>query len=82
MRISAILYPLRLRIGRAFPVEAIEGQKPYDLPFSPLDLSEASMLEHLGFQFEGHESVSVCDPCEIPIATFVFEKKRPAWKFW
>lgn len=50
------------------------GQHPvddeYPLPFHPLELSEAAMLLHLGFQFEGMPSEWVCEPSEIPVARF------------
>jgi len=52
----------------------------YPLPFHPLDLSEASLLEHLGFQFEGRREDWVCDPDSIALAHYTV--KRPFWQFW
>lgn len=59
------------------------GGAAYPLPFHPLELSEASMLYHLGFQFEGHPNDWVSDPDEIPLVRFaVSSKRRLSWKFW
>jgi hypothetical protein len=63
-------------------VEVDADEEPYPLPFHPLDLSEASMLQHLGFQFEGHIENWVCDPDTIPITTYSVAKRRRSWKFW
>ena len=63
-----------------FPVDDEDDREPYFLPFHPLDLSEASMLQHLGFQFEGYPKDWVCDPAKVLIAKFAIEKAR--WKFW
>jgi hypothetical protein len=57
-------------------VEVDEGEEPYPLPFHPLELSEASMLQHLGFQFEGGIENWVCDPDDIPIAAYSLAKPR------
>lgn len=66
-----------------FAVDDGEGEdEPYPLPFHPLELAEASLLHHLGFQFEGYVKDWVCDPADIPIATFAAAGKRPFWKFW
>jgi len=65
------------------------GQFPagstYPLPFHPLELSEACVRAHLGFQFEGSPVDCVVDPDEVPIASFSFgapKVSRPRWKFW
>jgi hypothetical protein len=52
------------------PVDVGDGDDPYPLPFHPLELSEACMLNHMGYQFEGRPSDWVCDPAEIPILSF------------
>ncbi|MEM9476373.1 MAG: hypothetical protein AAGA71_13845 [Pseudomonadota bacterium] len=52
------------------------------IPFHPLDMSDAALLVHLGFQFEGHPQDWVCDPMEIPIARFSIKRNRPFWKVW
>jgi hypothetical protein len=58
----------------AFEEPFWNGQHPvdaeYPLPFHPLELSEASLLQHMGFQFEGMPSAWVCEPSEIPLARF------------
>ncbi len=60
-----------------------EGEEdPYPFAFHPLELAEISLLHHLGYQFEGRPSDWVCDPAEIPIATFQIKAQRPFWKFW
>lgn len=63
-------------------VEDDDGEEPYPLPFHPLELAEASILQHLGFQFEGKIDDWVCDPIDVPVARFAIEKRRPIWKFW
>lgn len=80
-------------IGERLPVELpywdgsfsiedeFEEDNPYPLPFHPLELSEATLLATLGFQFEGHPDDWVCDPMEIPIMKFRAPKKA-WWKFW
>jgi len=67
-------------IGEALPFEAPywSGERPvedgYPLPFHPL---EDAVFAHLGFGFEGGDP-KVCDPMEIPIARYKFERAR--WK--
>ncbi|MES0826680.1 DUF6928 family protein [Ruegeria sp. SCP11] len=58
-----------------------EEDDTYPLPFHPLEFSEAALLEHLGFQFEGYPNDWVCDPFEIPIMKFRASSK-PFWKLW
>lgn len=62
--------------------ESAGEEETYPLPFHPLELSEASMLHHMGFQFEGRPKDWVCEPSDIPIRTFRIEKPKPRWKFW
>ncbi len=52
------------------PADPDGGDDSYPLPFHPLELSEESMLQHMGYQFEGRPSEWVCDPSEIPISAF------------
>lgn len=63
-------------------MEEVEEGEAYPLAFNPLDLSEASLLHHLGFQFEGRPADWVCDPSEIAIKRYKFARKRPFWKIW
>jgi len=65
-----------------FPVDDDDDEGSYPLPFHPLELSEASILHHLGFQFEGQISEWICDPIDIPAVTFAMKSDRPFWKFW
>lgn len=55
------------------PVEHEPGEQAYPLPFHPLALAEASLLHHLGFQFEGNIHDWVCDPYDIPILSFALK---------
>jgi hypothetical protein len=66
--------------GGQFSVEVDDDREPYPLAFHLLDLSEASMLQHLGFQFEGNSNDWVCDPAEVPVARFAIQKA--GWKLW
>lgn len=59
-----------------FPVDVDKGDDPYPLPFHPLELSEASMLANMGFQFEGKPSDWVCDPADIPLMAFSLVNER------
>lgn len=64
-----------------FPAVDEKSEAAYPLPFHPLELSEAALLEHVGFQFEGASSDWVFDPSDTPIAHY--EIQRTAWwKFW
>lgn len=65
----------------AHPVEAF-GDDPYPLPFHPLELAEASLLHHLGFQFEGRPRDWVVGPEDVSLASFKIKNRRPRWKFW
>ena len=58
-----------------------EETEPDSLPFHPLDLSEATLLAMLGFQFERFYDDWLCEPEEIPIMRFSIRKK-PWWKIW
>ena len=63
------------------PVETDPDEDPYPLPFHPLELAEASLLHHLGFQFEGSVDDWVCNPDDVSICCFS-HTRRPFWKFW
>ena len=65
-----------------FAIDDDDDEEPYPLPFHPLDLAEASMLHHLGFQFEGEIGKWVCRPDEIPIARFTTKRKGLFGRFW
>lgn len=56
-------------------------EEAYPFPFHPLELSEAALLEVLGYQFEGRPDDWVCDPMQIPIMRFGVQKEA-WWKFW
>jgi hypothetical protein len=60
----------------AYPVET-DGE-PYPLPFHPLDLGEAALLELFGYQLEGADSP--IDPTEIPMSGF--NRRKQWWKLW
>lgn len=61
--------------GRHF-VDVDDSDDPYPLPFHPLELSEASMLQHMGFQFEGRPADWACDPADIPMMAFTLRNKQ------
>lgn len=63
------------------PVETDPDEDPYPLPFHPLELAEASLLYHLGFQFEGSMDDWVCNPEDIAICHYA-DTRLPFWKFW
>lgn len=60
----------------AFPLEQDDGDDAYPLPFHPLELSEASMLANMGYQFEGYPGDWNCDPTAIPIMAFSMPPKK------
>ena len=51
------------------------------LPFHPLDMMEGTMLEMLGFQFEGHPKDWICNPEDIPML-HLKDGRKPWWKIW
>lgn len=51
------------------------------LPFHPIELSDAALLEMLGFQFEGSPDDWACNPIHVPMMNFEISK-RAWWKFW
>ena len=60
----------------------------YPLPFHPLDLGEAALLEFFGYQLEGSIDPTHLDPEDIPLMQFKRSKSRsarqsrPWWKLW
>ena len=62
-------------------VEDDDEEFSYLLPFHPLEMAEASLLEYLGFQLEGFPTAWVCEPESIPIMHFKVQKTA-WWKFW
>jgi hypothetical protein len=59
---------------RAFEEPYWSGQHPldedYPLPFHPLDLGEAALLDLFGYQIEGYVDAFQFQPEEIPLAAF------------
>jgi hypothetical protein len=54
--------------------------RKYPLPFHPLDLGEAALLNFFGYQLEGNDPQAVLDPEAIPLVRF--RRIRSWWKFW
>jgi hypothetical protein len=52
----------------------------YPLPFHPLDFGECTLLNLMGYQFEGDESLNKVDPEAIEISCF--KRVNHWWKFW
>jgi hypothetical protein len=52
----------------------------YPLPFHPLELGEAALLEFFGYVLEGPVDVSKVEPIEIPLVGF--KRKKTWWRFW
>lgn len=50
----------------------------YPLPFHPLELGEAALLDLFGFQLEGADGG--IDPFEVPLC--LFARKRKWWSLW
>jgi hypothetical protein len=63
--------------GNEVPAE--EGEE-YPLPFHPLDMGEAALLEFFGYQLEGADSSATVDPNSIPLMRF--KRSRSWFKFW
>ena len=51
----------------------------YPLPFHPLELGEAALLDLFGYQLEGMVDASQVKPEEIVLLRF---KRKSRWKFW
>ena len=61
------------------PEEEAEGIS-YPLPFHPLELGEAALLDLFGYQLEGFAETSLFDPETISLAGF--KRNSSWWKFW
>ncbi len=60
---------------------ADEGEEEkYPLPFHPLEMGEAALLEFFGYQLEGDLASVVVDPDSIPLMRF--KRVGAGWKFW
>jgi hypothetical protein len=59
-------------------VDPEEDESAYPLPFHPLELGEAALLELFGYQLEG--AASHFDPEDIPLMRF--KRSRSSWKRW
>lgn len=57
-----------------------EEECDYPLPFHPLDLGEAALVEMFGYLLEGIIDPSHLDPEKIPLAHFK-RVKKPWWRF-
>jgi len=58
------------------------GGEPYagGIPFHPLDMAEAALLDLFGYQLEGFTGDDEVEPESIPVMRFA--PARPRWKFW
>ena len=58
-----------------------EGEdEEYPLPFHPLELGEAALLEFFGYQLEGDTENAVIGPDSVPLMRF--KRGSAGWKFW
>jgi hypothetical protein len=56
-----------------------EGEE-YPLPFHPLELGEAALLEFFGYVLEGDPADAKVDPDSVPLIRF--KRGGGGWKFW
>ncbi|MBV8035012.1 hypothetical protein [Roseateles sp.] len=59
------------------PQTLAAGEKPYPLPFHPLDLGEAALQALFGYQLEGDIDASLLEPESIPLMHF--RRRRKSW---
>jgi hypothetical protein len=52
------------------------------LPFHPLELAEAALLDLFGYQLEGIIGPDEVQPETIPLMRFSVAAVKPWWKFW
>lgn len=57
-----------------------EEEDAYPFPFHPLELGEAALREHFGYQLEGFVEPTLLEPESIPLLRF--KRSRSKWKFW
>ena len=63
------------------PVGVDEDADAYPLPFHPLELGEAALMDRFGYQLEGDIVATLLEPATIPLVRF--QRTRSAWwKFW
>jgi hypothetical protein len=57
-----------------------DDDEGYPLPFHPLELGEAALLELFGYVLEGAVDASQVQPEDVPLMRF--KRKKPFWKLW
>lgn len=58
-------------------VDSEEEEDAYPFPFHPLELGEATLKDHFGYQLEGFIDPTLLDPASIPLVRF--KRSRPSW---
>jgi hypothetical protein len=66
--------------GQHPAVDPEDEEDDYSLPFHPLELGEAALVEFFGYQLEGFIDPNLLEPEDITLMRF--KRKRPFWKFW
>jgi hypothetical protein len=66
-------------LGKHPAVDPGDEEESYPLPFHPLDFGEGALLQLMGYQLEGFESLNKVDPETIKMHCF---RKKRWWKFW
>lgn len=80
-------------IGEPLEFEApfLAGDRPaveegsdeeYALPYHPLELGEAALVEFFGYQLEGGDDSATLDPESIPLLRFKRSRSKSRWRFW
>ncbi|MGE5836326.1 MAG: DUF6928 family protein [Acidobacteriota bacterium] len=62
------------------PVVDPDVDEEYPLPFHPLELGDAALLEFFGYQLEGSQDSSRVNPEAIPLLRF--RRPKPWWRLW
>lgn len=74
--------------GKHPAVDPEEEPEGYPLPFHPLELGEAALLEFFGYQLEGMFDPENLEAEEIPLMRFkrgraqIAPQPKPWWKLW
>jgi hypothetical protein len=62
------------------PATNDEDEDEYPLPFHPLELGEAALVQFFGYQLEGSSDAVLLKPESIPLVKH--KRTRSRWKLW
>lgn len=69
-------------VGEHFDAEINDGEYAGGIPFHPLEMAEAALLDLFGYQLEGEIDAGQVQPETIPLMRFARVRAKPWWKIW